>query len=481
VADSAAADSVVGRARLAPSGPLAPFVEYYWIARWDLRGQPSYEQTILPHPDVHLVFEASGAGIYGVDRSPFARRLSGQGKAVGVRFRAGCFRPFWEAPISQLSDRVTPATRLFGPLAEKTRQAIMCAETDADMASHAESLLFSGLPEPDPVAEQVAGLVALITSDASLRRVDQLSAVSGLSTRGLQRNFADYVGVSPKWVMRWARLHEAAARADRGEPVDWSGLAVDLGYADQAHLTRDFTVTLGVPPSRYAAALLRHRAVSSGRDSAQVWPWTAAFECLPDFCYNGGRLFPDLLRREGQHDDAVFAHAALPLERPSVVLRRHVPLARIDLDGDAELRPPCVGRGYECVTCEYRRVEERHRQPRPGQQVLEISFGGGPDPDRDVSERLTEQCRACARTGVKFGNELRHLAPLSLHGIGYDRPHVAQASQAAYRVRDRARSEGVPDRAERIDAPGHPAGPVQPREARILALSRQRNQDVHQL
>ena len=260
MADSAAADSVVGasagRTRLAPSGPLAPFVEYYWIARWDLRGQPSYEQTILPHPDVHLVFEASGAGIYGVDRSPFARRLSGQGKAVGVRFRAGCFRPFWGAPISQLSDRVTPATRLFGPLAEKTRQAIMCAETDADMASHAESLLFSGLPEPDPVAEQVAGLVALITSDASLRRVDQLSAVSGLSTRGLQRNFADYVGVSPKWVMRWARLHEAAARADRGEPVDWAVLAVDLGYADQAHLTRDFTAMLGVPPSRYATALL---------------------------------------------------------------------------------------------------------------------------------------------------------------------------------------------------------------------------------
>lgn len=265
VADSAAADSVVGRARLAPSGPLAPFVEYYWIARWDLRGQPSYEQTILPHPDVHLVFEASGAGIYGVDRSLFGRWLSGQGKAVGVRFRAGCFRPFWGAPVSQLSDRVTPATRLFGPLAEKTRQAIMCAETDTDMTSHAESLLFSGLPDPDPVAEQVAGLVALITSDASLRRVDQLAVVCGLSVRALQRLFADYVGTGPKWVMRWARLHEAASRADRGEPVDWAGLAVDLGYADQTHLTRDFTAILGVPPGRYAAAPLRQRAVTPPR------------------------------------------------------------------------------------------------------------------------------------------------------------------------------------------------------------------------
>ena len=103
-----------GLARIAPSGPLAPFVDYYWIVRWDLRGQPPYEQTILPHPNVNLVFEASGAGIYGVDRSLFARRLSGLGKALGVRFRAGCFRPFWGAPISQLSDRVVPASGCSG-------------------------------------------------------------------------------------------------------------------------------------------------------------------------------------------------------------------------------------------------------------------------------------------------------------------------------------------------------------------------------
>ena len=64
--------------------------------------------------------------------------------------------------------------------------------------------------------------------------------------------------------MRRARLHEAAERADSGEPVDWAALASDLGYADQAHLTRDFTVTIGVPPTRYAAAplpeSLRYRA-----------------------------------------------------------------------------------------------------------------------------------------------------------------------------------------------------------------------------
>ena len=240
-------------ARHQPCAALAPFVDFFWTIRWDLRGQPAHEQTILPHPNVNLAFEASGAGIYGVDTKLFVRVLTGRGQALGVRFRAGCFRPFWQAPISQLSDRVVPAARLFGSRAEGTRQAIMRAgAADADMVAAAEALLCSALPAPDPAAEQAATLVARITDDPLLRRVDHLSAASGMSARSLQRLFADYVGVSPKWVMRRARLHEAAARADSGELIDWAGLAADLGYADQAHLTRDFTATIGVSPVRYA-------------------------------------------------------------------------------------------------------------------------------------------------------------------------------------------------------------------------------------
>jgi AraC-like DNA-binding protein len=239
-------------ARHEPSASLAAFVEYYWVLRWDLEGQPPHEQTILPHPNVNLSFEPSGTGIYGVDRRLFTRSLSGRGQVLGVRFQAGCFRPFWQAPISQLTDRVVPASRLFGPAAERTRQAVMAASGDEGMVSAAEGLLLSALPAPDPVASQAASLVRRIVADSSLRRVDQLALASGMTVRGLQRVFADYVGVSPKWVMCRARLHEAAARADSGEQVDWAALAADLGYADQAHLTRDFTATIGAPPARYA-------------------------------------------------------------------------------------------------------------------------------------------------------------------------------------------------------------------------------------
>jgi AraC-like DNA-binding protein len=236
-----------------PSPALAPFVDYYWIVRWDLRGEPAYEQAVLPHPNVHLTFEPERAAIYGVVTRLYLRKLEGPGVTLGVRFWPGGFRPFWPEPMSQLTGQVVPADRLLGPRAEPARQVVVTDPGDAMLVDTVQDLLESVRPARDPVAEQVASMVARIIEDPALRRVDQLAATFELPVRRLQRLFADYVGVSPKWVMRRARLHDAALRAEQGGPVDWGLLAADLGYSDQAHLTRDFTATIGEPPARYAA------------------------------------------------------------------------------------------------------------------------------------------------------------------------------------------------------------------------------------
>ena len=241
--------------RCPPPDDLALFVDFCWVIRWDLRGRPPHEQQILPHPNVNLAFEASGPWVYGVDRRIFTRRLSAAGKALGIRFRPGGFRPFHARPIVGLNDRVVPAARVFGPAADEAGTVVMAAGSDGEMAAAAAGLLRSFGPAADPAVEQAAGLVKRITEDPGLQRVAQLAEMSGLSERKLQRLFSDYVGVSPKWVMRRARRHAAALRAEADGPasVNRAALAADLGYADQAHLTRDFTATLGVPPTRYAA------------------------------------------------------------------------------------------------------------------------------------------------------------------------------------------------------------------------------------
>lgn len=237
-----------------PADALAGYVEYYWNPRWDLRGRPDHVQDVLAHPNVHLVLEESGALVYGVQRAVYRRVLSGRGQAFGVRFRAGAFRPFAGGPVAELVDRAVPAAEYFGAGVTALRREVLAWDDLEAMAAAVDRFLLGVLPaEPDPRVAEVGALVDRLTAGPGTPRVDALARELGMPVRRLQRLFAEYVGASPKWVLRRARLHEAAARADEGTRPDWPRLAAELGYADQSHFIRDFTAATGVPPTHYAA------------------------------------------------------------------------------------------------------------------------------------------------------------------------------------------------------------------------------------
>ena len=254
-----AAAGAFALARHHPSAALAPFVEYLWSVEWDRTGQPDHVQQVLPNPSVHVSFEPDRSRVTGVSRrrSAFAYRLSGAGRVVGVRFRPGGVRPWLAGPASVLTDREAPVAELaaLDTLdAVALSAAVQAAPDAAAAAALVDAALASRRPEPDPVVDRVAGLVAAVQGDPGIRRVGDLADRAGLGVRSLQRLCAEWIGVGPTWLVRCARLHEAAGRAAGGR-VDWAGLAAELGYADQAHLVRDFARVVGQPPARYARAL----------------------------------------------------------------------------------------------------------------------------------------------------------------------------------------------------------------------------------
>ncbi|GAA3244462.1 DUF6597 domain-containing transcriptional factor [Dactylosporangium siamense] len=236
-----------------PSPPLAGVVGRYWWATWDLRDQAPYRQLLPPTPSVHLTFPTDGPPLLrGVHRRHFHRVLSGAGGVLGVAFVPGTFRRFLDAPATTLTDRTVPAADIFGPdlpTFEFHDSGPPTGGTDA-----VDAFLAERLPS-DPVGDEVAAWVERASATPDLRRVDDLAALCGVGVRRLQRLFADHVGASPKWLLRRLRLQEVTdtLAAAPGAPVDWAGLAADLGYVDQAHLSRDFTAMFGEPPTRYAA------------------------------------------------------------------------------------------------------------------------------------------------------------------------------------------------------------------------------------
>ncbi|WP_447648393.1 helix-turn-helix domain-containing protein [Microbacterium forte] len=84
--------------------------------------------------------------------------------------------------------------------------------------------------------------------------VEEAATRLAVSLRTLQRLAHRHVGVSPAAMIRRRRLQEAAEHLRLHPSVDLADLAADLGYADHAHLTRDFRNVLGIAPRAYRAS-----------------------------------------------------------------------------------------------------------------------------------------------------------------------------------------------------------------------------------
>jgi len=249
--------------RLAAPAAMAGWVQHLWFVQWDLRNAEPKTAETLPHPNAYLIFEhdltktAHGpltrmnAEVSGVTRNRFTRVMEGHGRVFGLKLRPGGLRPFLSGPVASLTGRVVPAEDVFGrgilPLAREVRALGTPEEMGAAVARYFEA----HAPERDAQAELAGELVDAILADPALLTVESLSRRSGLSVRSLQRLFREYVGVSPKWVIRRYRLHEVLERLHRGEEFDGAQVALDLGYADQAHLINDFRKLAGYAPAEY--------------------------------------------------------------------------------------------------------------------------------------------------------------------------------------------------------------------------------------
>lgn len=243
-------------ARFDPSPDLAGLVDRYWTVRWDLRGQPPHVQETLSYPQVNLVIGTHQPGVFGATTKRFVATLEGEGWVLGTKFRPGGFRPFWRGSVSELTDRSVTLVQAFGAAGAEVDAAVHAAQAAGAPPERCIALVEAFLRARAPAADDDVALatrvVAVAESDPAMARVADLAERTGLTVRTLQRLFASHVGVSPRWVLRRFRVHEAAERVARGEVADWSALACELGYFDQAHFIREFKAQTGRTPGEYA-------------------------------------------------------------------------------------------------------------------------------------------------------------------------------------------------------------------------------------
>jgi AraC-like DNA-binding protein len=173
---------------------------------------------------------------------------------VGVRFRPAKAAAFLELPASDITDLRVTLDEIW-PDAAAVRDALVAHPNAVARVRALERVLTARLsPAAGRSQGDVDEAVRRIVGAGGTLGITRLAPALGVSRQHLARRFAELVGVSPKTfarVVRLGRVVERARALPADEPVNWSALAIELGYYDQSHLVDEFREMTGITPAAW--------------------------------------------------------------------------------------------------------------------------------------------------------------------------------------------------------------------------------------
>lgn len=250
--------------RYVPDTRLVNLVEQYWLVNWQLKNGREHIQRNLPDPNFHLTFDRQGVRLIGPVSKVYQYPMVASGFVIGVKFNPGSLNVLLESPSSDYVDKELSASKYFGSDVTDIFAVGAEALTDERIVSTLNKFLGRFVEPVTAQQTQVARLLECIKNSSEIYTVAQLAQRADLSVRTLQRLFNQYIGLSPKWLLRKYRLREALAELEINK-LTMIELATQLEYADQSHLIRDFKDMIGMSPAQY----LTREIVSISSESQQ--------------------------------------------------------------------------------------------------------------------------------------------------------------------------------------------------------------------
>jgi AraC-like DNA-binding protein len=191
---------------------------------------------VLPDGCMDLLWMDDTIVVAGPDTMAYP--VEGDGSThVGIRFASGMLPGLIGVPAVELQNRRVPLAGLVGPGAvNRARDRFRAAERP-DRVLEAYAIELTGDHDQD---RRTAAVVTMIKAG---RPVAEVARRIGFSDRQLHRHGLQHFGYGPKMLARILRLQQAFGLAGQGRSA--ATIAVDAGYADQAHLIRECRALTG--------------------------------------------------------------------------------------------------------------------------------------------------------------------------------------------------------------------------------------------
>ncbi|MFG1941575.1 helix-turn-helix domain-containing protein [Nonomuraea sp. NPDC048826] len=259
-----------------PDPPLDRFVDDVYC----LTGVPRHRlMNVPPMPSAHLMVNLgepvrlwdadpsvppatiTGGWLMGVWTRRFLIEYPAAVRVVGVHFKPWGLSPFVDVPATALRNRWVPVDAVdavWQLSLDRMRDRAGALASPAETLRIVEEELRSRLAEaPSRGLDLVRHVGGQLAAAWGALPVGALADAAGVSGNHLATLFKSHVGVTPKRVARIYRFARLILSVDAPRPVDWPALAQAVGFADQAHFSREFKEFTGHTPTEYLA--LRRR------------------------------------------------------------------------------------------------------------------------------------------------------------------------------------------------------------------------------
>lgn len=254
-----------------PPPPLDAFIESIWVYQND--PQPHVLERILPNGAAQLVVNlkedetrlydperphryvaTSGSVLSGVRSAFQVIDTSEQEYVAGVAFRPGGTVPFLQVPAHEASDADVPLEALWGGRRAMALRERLLESDGLDATLDALEAVLHELWRPRRLHPAVNFALSAFDRSPLTTSVAAVTNAIGLSPKRFIERFKIEVGLTPKRYCRIRRFQRALAFSSLGRDADWTRVAMDCGYFDQAHFIHDFRSFAGLTPTGYQTA-----------------------------------------------------------------------------------------------------------------------------------------------------------------------------------------------------------------------------------
>jgi AraC-like DNA-binding protein len=269
--------------RYIPSPPLKLYINNFYYLDGSM---PFRHAKILPLPPIDMKFNlGSGFKVYktddvegfetfneswmvGISTRHHTLDWPTEMRLFGINFRPEGAYPFLRLSMSELHNHVVPLNALWGHWAAEVRERLYDVQTIEDGFALLEQLLLTRLCEAPSELKHVKYAITEIARHAGTLGIRKLSEQIGISQNHLETQFKRIIGITPKQLARLYRFEHVLQSIDVTQPVDWSLVAHQSLYYDQAHFNKDFVAFTGHTPTDYLQ--LRRQAQSKKVELRQL-------------------------------------------------------------------------------------------------------------------------------------------------------------------------------------------------------------------